>query len=228
MNDEQPGDVPKKTVRKRAIPATDSDFGKVIADVSTAWDANNWLTLRWLTDRDFASNSALYNTTLAARQVSGSTRPQVTKELKEVNKEIDLALTVVKGYIFEKYKNKDAAASYYKSFGIEHYDNHYSFPNDQSKRQDAFELMLLALPANGFDCKDYGLTYWSQLRDHYVRLVEQGRTLDGGISGKVGDKNQLKKSLTKALNSIIFVLRGNYPDTYKQELRTWGFQKEKY
>jgi hypothetical protein len=24
------------------------------------------------------------------------------------------------------------------------------------------------------------------------------------------------------------VIQGNYPDTYKAELRSWGFQKEKY
>ena len=79
MSDEQPGDAPKKTVKKRTIPVADSDFGKVIAEVSTAWNANNWLTLKWLTAADFATNSGLYNTTLSARQLSGGSRPQVAK-----------------------------------------------------------------------------------------------------------------------------------------------------
>lgn len=228
MSDEQPGDAPKKTVKKRTIPVADSDFGKVIAEVSTAWNANNWLTLKWLTAADFATNSGLYNTTLSARQLSGGARPQVAKELKELNSEIDGALTIVKGYLLEKFRKKDTAASYYKSFGMERVDGRFTFPSDQSNRQDAFELMLQALPANGLDGKDYGLAYWTGLRDSYVKLVSQGRALDGGISEKVGDKNELKKTLKKGLNAVINVIKGNYPDTYKQELRNWGLQKEKY
>lgn len=38
----------------------------------------------------------------------------------------------------------------------------------------------------------------------------------------------MKKSLTKGLNTIIMALKANYPDTWKTELRNWGFQKEKY
>ena len=33
---------------------------------------------------------------------------------------------------------------------------------------------------------------------------------------------------SKVLNALVWVLKGNFPDTYKEELRSWGFQKEKY
>jgi hypothetical protein len=48
------------------------------------------------------------------------------------------------------------------------------------------------------------------------------------ISIKVGDKNVIKKRLKKALTAIVHGIKSNKPDTYKQELRNWGFQKEKY
>ena len=40
-------------------------------------------------------------------------------------------------------------------------------------------------------------------------------------------KNKLKE-LNKTLRALINLIKANYPDTYKAELRTWGFQKEKY
>jgi hypothetical protein len=48
------------------------------------------------------------------------------------------------------------------------------------------------------------------------------------VASKVGDKNILKKELKKALNAIVNIIKANYPDNYKEELRNWGFQKEKY
>ena len=44
----------------------------------------------------------------------------------------------------------------------------------------------------------------------------------------MGNKNILKADLKKSLNAIVSVIKANYPDNYKQELRNWGFQKEKY
>ena len=62
----------------------------------------------------------------------------------------------------------------------------------------------------------------------YEALVNQSNAVDGEISVNVGDKNVLKKDLKKALSALVGVIKSNYPDTYKQELRDWGFQKEKY
>jgi len=52
--------------------------------------------------------------------------------------------------------------------------------------------------------------------------------MDSGVSEKTGNKNVLKKVLTRGLKALVMVLKGNYPDTWKTELRNWGFQKEKY
>ena len=32
----------------------------------------------------------------------------------------------------------------------------------------------------------------------------------------------------KDLNALIFSIKTNYPDTYREELRAWAFQNEKY
>ena len=227
MADETPPPVIKKPNKTAVIPVSDSDFGKVAIAVSTAWNTNVWLTLKFTTAALFAADVSAYNTTLSARQSSGGTRPQVTNALKALNKEIDTSISFIKGYLAEKY-TKEVAVSYYPAFGIVHSENKYIMPMDQSNREDALNLMLEGIDNNGFITNTYGKDYWSIILTNYVALVTQARALDGGISHQVGNKNELKLTLTKTMNGLIAVIKGNYPDTYKQELRLWGFQKDKY
>lgn len=101
-------------------------------------------------------------------------------------------------------------------------------PSDQNSRSEALGLMVKAIDANGFNDKTYGKTYWTDIKTQFDALLLAASTTDGTVSNKVGDKNELKKGLKKALNAIVLSVKANYPDTYKQELRAWGFQKEKY
>ena len=88
--------------------------------------------------------------------------------------------------------------------------------------------MLTAIKNNNFEDRKYGSVYWTDLKDRYDNLVQTSRTLDGTISDNVGDKNVLKEELHEVLISLINVITGNYPKTYHEQLRKWGFQKEKY
>ncbi|MCA6421730.1 MAG: hypothetical protein IM568_02795 [Flavobacterium sp.] len=88
--------------------------------------------------------------------------------------------------------------------------------------------MLGAIAANGFNDITYGKDFWLDIQSKFNELLSAASDTDSIVSNKVGDKNALKIEIKKALNSIVLVIKGNYPDTYKQELRAWGFQKEKY
>ena len=227
MTDETQQPDGKKRKKRGTIPVADSDFGKVATAVSASWTANPWLTLKWTTAANFATAAASYNATLAARQSSGGTRPQITSALKALNKEIDASVAFVKGYLAEKY-GKDKSLGYYPAFGITYSSNKYTIPVDQNNREDSLTLMIEAIESNDLQDRTYGLAYWKNIQNNYVALVTQARALAGGISQKVGSKNDLKTEIKKGLNAVINVLQGNYPDTYKQELRLWGFQKDKY
>lgn len=218
--------VPK--VNKTAnLPNADINFGKVVTSVSNKWSSNSWLKLKWLTVAEFTADANNYNSILSARLQQGSTRPQITKALKVLDKKMDDALIYVKGYIVEKYKKEDAK-SYYAAFGIEYKTNKYVFPTDQNKKQVAIALMLDALVANGFDTKEFGTAFWQPIQTEYSDLVKSATLTDGAVSINVGDKNKLKEKLKKGLNAILGSIKANHPDTYKQEIRDWGFQKEKY
>jgi len=216
-----------KPTKKGNVPVADVNFGNVVKTVSEKWEQNNWATLQWLTPSQFKTEAESYTAVLSQRKESGTTRPQVTQALKVLNSTIDEALSYVKGYLTDKYK-KENDSSYYAAFGIEHKGSRYILPIDQNKRIAALKLMVTAITTHGFEDKEYGLAFWSPIATQYETLVEQATALDGQVSVKVGNKNELKKSLKKGLNAIINLLKANYPDTYKQEMREWGFQKEKY
>lgn len=98
---------------------------------------------------------------------------------------------------------------------------------DASSRKIALGLMVTAIKDNNFQDNKYGLTYWTDIQTRYDALVQTTRTLDGTISDNVGEKNELKEWIHGVLISLSNVLEGNFPKTYHEQLRKWGFQKEK-
>lgn len=216
-----------KPVKKRNVPAADINFGNVVANVSAKWMDTDWLTLQWLTPVAFQTEANSFNTTLEERLKKGALRPQLTQSLKALDKSINQAISYVKGYITDKYK-KDNATSYYAAFGIEYKTKKYVFPSDQNKRITALKLMVEAISTHDFADKEFGLAFWTTLQEQYTLLVKEATKTDGQVAIKVGNKNLQKENLKKGLNAIVHALKANYPDSYKQELRDWGFQKEKY
>lgn len=215
-----------KPITKSNIPYADTDFGAVITTVAAKWLDNPQITLLWIPANEFSLKAASFNAELNNRQDVGSYRPQITVRLKQLDKSINTALPFVKGYLLELYK--DAAKSYYPSFGIEHKTNKYILPADRNKKSEALRLMINALNANGLDGKEFGVAFWTAIKSEYDLLIGKAIITDGTVSTKVSSKNELKKELKKGINSLIQAIRANYPDTYKAELRNWGFQKEKY
>jgi hypothetical protein len=217
----------EKSNPKNNVPNSDIDFGKVATDVATTWTSKPEITLLWSDAAESTTLAADYNTELAARLQLGGTRPQVTEALKQLDKTIDQHISYVKGYIIEMY-TKELAPSYFPSFGIVHKNSAYILPSDQNSRLAALELLLTGLDVNGFNDNRYGKDFWLPIFEQYGLLLGQATTTDGNVSTKVSNKNTLKKKITLLFRSLINVIKGNYPDTYKAELRAWGFQKEKY
>jgi len=209
------------------VPTSDIDLGKVVTDVSAAWALNPAITLIWMDQTKFNTNAVEYNTELALRMQLGGDRPQITQALKMLDKKIDENISYVKELLIKKYK-KENAPSYYPAFGIYHKKDKYVMPTDKNNRLASLKLMLGGLVQHGFGADEYGTAFWTPIHTQYEILLGQATTTDGNVSDKVSNKNSIKKELDKTLRALINILKGNYPDTYKSVLRTWGFQKEKY
>jgi len=217
----------KKPVTVRNIPKSDLALADVSKKVSLMWSSNVWMTLRWTTPEAFSTKTATFGTTLSSKRETVATRPQITQALKVLDKKIDGSISYVKGYITTKYK-KENAMSYYGAFGIKHESGGYRIPKDQNERSGALALMLSGIVANDFADEEYGTVFWTNIKTQYDNLLAQASSKDGKVAEKVGSKKILKAEIIKTLNSLVSIIKGNYPDTYKEELRNWGFQKEKY
>lgn len=220
----------KKPTSRSNIPTGDMDFGTVANDAVSMWKTENWLTLKYITQAEAQGKVNLYNSIIDNRKDDGGDRPQYTVALKTVNGEIDGSIKYIKGYLQEEHgeEGKAVVQSYYPAFGIVKVGDAFEIPKDASSRKVALGLMLTAIKDNNFEDRKYGTVYWTDLKNRYDTLIQTSRALDGTISDNVGDKNVLKEELHEVLISLINVITGNFPKTYHEQLRKWGFQKEKY
>ena len=209
------------------IPRKDADMSSLGQSVVAAWKANAQIGLIWTDVNKHGANVNTFGTTLSERESTGGGRKELTGKLAALNVQIDEGAASIKGYLVYKYE-KAHAPDYYPQFGIEKVGSKYIIPGDQQKRRDALGLTLAAISAHGFDNEKYGKVFWQTTLDNYTALLAAASAIDGTVSQKVGTKNDLRKTIVKTHNALINVIKGNYPDTWKNVIREWGFQKEKY
>lgn len=227
MEENIPGEENAKPVRTQTIPLAEIDLGNVVTLASAKWKANPWFTILWLKQTDFDADAKSFNAILNLKMDESTDVSPLSKALGNLDVKMDKHISYVKGYIDDKFDKEDAT-SYYGAFGFVYKYKTYAFPLDQNRRLAALKLMVSGLKKYELEERKYGIAFWTDILTNYEALLDQSNALDGSISVKVGDKNVLKKKLKKGLAAIVHGLKCNYPDTYKQELRDWGFQKEKY
>lgn len=216
----------KKPVKKAAIPQTDIDLGAVAVQVTAKWADNDWLKLQWTSQAEFKNVVHHYTTELSERMQIGSARPAVTAALRQAELEMDRGMRFVKAYLFEKYGT--AAKDHYHAFGLVKVGKSLTLPRDQNQKAEALSIAFQAISSEGFDEKQYGSAYWQEKINAYNALLLQAKNIDSDVASKVGHKNEYRNTVIRGLNSIILALKSNYPETYTAEIRSWGFQKEKY
>lgn len=217
----------KSVKRTGNIPAKDTDQADLGLTVATAWELNPGITLMWTSQAEFKQKVAEFNATLNERMSTGGGYSEISNKLKLHDKAIDANMDYVKGLLKTKY-GKESYVSYYPQFGIEKVGKNYKYPLDRNKRSKALGLTLDAIVAHGFGADKYGTAFWQPIKTEYDALLKSATAIDGAVSGKVGTKNELKEYLVLTQNSLIHILKGNYPKTWKTVIREWGFQKEKY
>ena len=228
---ENPGTpLPEVTTKKRSAantPASDLDIKDLAQTIASSWKLNPALTLVWTDATTFDNTALLFGNSLGQRMVTGGGRAVVTNDLKNLDATINKHVDYLKDYLKEKY-GKENYASHFQQFGIVLKGTTYTFPADRNKRNEALKQTLLALQATHLQDRTYGLVFWQQLSEQYDAALNLSISTDGSVAGLVKTKNEHKQHIVKTLNALIHILKGNYPDTYPNVMRVWGFQKEKY
>jgi hypothetical protein len=217
--------TPKRN--KPNTPAADLDLKDLTEMVVEKWGQNPQITLLWTQQPALAEILQQFATTLDQRLITGSGRAPVTGSLSKWDKTIQDHTDYLKTYLKDKY-GKDSYMDYFGQFGIVKEGATYKFPSDRNKRKSALKQTIAAIQAQGFEDKTYGLAFWQEISAQYEQLVDAAVQTDSSVAALVSQKKQLRAQILRTLNSLIYIIKGNYPDDYQSVMRAWGFQKEKY
>jgi hypothetical protein len=216
-----------KKVYKSNTPTNDINLAALGLRVANKWAAYPQITLLFIAQADFLTKATQFNTFIQQRITEQQTRPMTTRTTRELEADIKLGLKIVRGYLFEKYKDLNKAKIYYPDFGLEKKDKIWVFPTDQQRAIAALGTIKTSIIAHGFGNKDYGTAFWTAMKTDYTTTVQTAISNDGSSSNTVSQKEVLKKELKTAMAALRNAIRANYPDTANGVLRDFGFQKEK-
>ena len=220
--------TPKTPVRHlNDVPTKDADLVAVAGAVAGKWQAEEWFAIKYTLQADFAGEATLYTNLVKARSAAGGGTHGLATDLNMLDDEADDALPYVKNYVFNKYGAKHAT-DYYGDFGMEHRHGGYELPHDRHQRQIAIQTMIDGLQKNNWITETYGVNWWMTFQAKYNAALLAAEDNSGNISDYVGNLNKLRTSIRRTLHSVLLILEGNFPDTFEQVKREWGFLKNRY
>jgi hypothetical protein len=222
-----PETTEKKVRKTGTMPVKQSDMLNLAESVAKKWTNTPDITLKWIKVADFQTLVQSFKDSLGERIQAGSGRQSTTKLLKNLDTELNKAVEELKIAILGKFGKEDGK-SYYSEFGIAKVSNAFKLPYDRNQRQQALVTLIQGLGKHQITVTKYPLQFFKDAQTQYNALMSEAKDIDSSVSAEVGAKNELMKKVEKVLNALIWVIKGNYPDTYTSELRAWGFQKEKY
>jgi len=211
---------------KKRLPSNLANIIFVAKTSLTKWQEKNF-TLEWITTQDYEQKINRLDELVKDKSQLKTSRTPVSSQISELNKYIDEKTGNLKGYLIGKYGHRDAS-SHYGRFGIIRKGRSYVFPRASEERRRALDMLVSAIEEYELPNTEYGLDFWVDLRQRYHSLIDSSSNSAGDISVKVAEKNQLAEEVLLVMNSLISLVRANYPKTWDSDIRAWGFQKEKY
>jgi hypothetical protein len=224
VNIEKTEKQPRKT---NTIPVKQADILNLAEVVSNKWEATPAITLQWINVAEFKKVIIEFKNSLEQRIQVGSGRQSKTKMLKNLDTALNKAVEAIKIAVLGVFGKEDGK-SYFSEFGIVKTNKTFKLPSDRNQRQQALETLIKGIEKHNLAVVKYPIDFFRDTQKQYQLLLQETQTIDSTVASEVSNKNESIKQVEKVLNALIYIIKGNYPDTYKGELRAWGFQKEKY
>jgi hypothetical protein len=215
------------SVKKQNIPAAEADFIVLARNAANAWKQRQGIILVWTNSQQFETAIGQFENSFTERRTVKGERSIITSELKTLNTEINSNVVYIKNYINELYSKKEATA-HYAQFGIIKANKTYGLPRDNDQRLFALRQLSEAVTNTELAGKKYGSAYWQDILIRFDTAKNNAISRDSASAQHIDVKREQKAIIRKTLNSLILSLKANYPDNWREEMRIWGFQKEKY
>ncbi|WP_046244905.1 hypothetical protein [Hymenobacter terrenus] len=221
---DQSGNEPTYTPN---LPFGQLELATLAVSAANFWQTSALGDLLWKTKAAFLPQAQAYFDSLDTADAARDDRGPQAQRLRTLDAQIDKALTFVKGYLAEDHDD-EADEAYYAEFGIKAEGKNQRLPGARPARAKALAKLVAAIHAHGYDERKYGKAFWAPIAKEYVGLVGDRAKTESIAAGETGEKNVQEKPVRKVLKALINLIKAHYPDTYKNVLREFGFQKESY
>lgn len=218
--------TPNRVNKTPRLPTTEESLKNLAQWVLEKWKTDP-IELRYCTIDNFEVYVKDFTKTLLLREQKGDKRKPVSKQLQDLDKEINEHIEDVKAYIKAE-KGVKQAEPFFPQFGIEKINKSFKFPVDRDARLRSLKKLVSALEEHKLNDKTYGKDYWGNILEQYAELLQQAIQTDSEIAGKVREKNTAKDEIKKVLACLMKLIEGHYPDDYEAVWREWGFQRARY
>ncbi len=215
--------VTKRTSSR--IPRSDANLLGMAKSILKTWEKNQAISMIWISFDDFTKKVTEFDTLINQNSNARNKRSPISYQLGLMDRAIDEKLSYVKNAIKNYYGIKNAS-SYYSSFGIEKRSRGYILPHDRQKRILALQKMKEGVTNINLESDKFGIAFWTDIYDKYNNLISQTTDSVQDFSQIKSNKEVLKEEIITTLKSLIFVIKANYPHTWEDQLRVWGFLKE--
>lgn len=223
-NQEAIENKPKKAAKKSQIPEAQFELQTLAQNVLEKWKSTPQITLTWVTATDLEALVVKFNTFLGEKSNVGSKRATQTHTLGELDKQINQAVEQVKIAIYAKY-GKEKGKAYFAEFGISKQgaSGSYKIPAERSQRLNTLPLFVKAVAEHQIKIPDFKAEFFQGIVGEYQVAFNATQSTDSTVATSVGNKNEVMKEIKQVLQSLVLVIKANYPKTYTSELRGWGF-----
>jgi len=211
---------------KATIPHREVDFISVAKNVQKYWSVSD-LKLGWtnadellvkINDLDALSSQAI--------DIKAGRRP-VSREIEVLRNETKSHLSAVRTAVKMKLGEENYDV-YLPQLGFIHSSRGYAFPKNAESIMVSLNSLIKGLSDLELSPYLYDEAYWQAMLEKFKTNIESSRKMAAEISALVSQKLELKSEIRKILNSVVLLLRANYPDSYKHVLRSWEVQKERF
>jgi len=219
--------VEQKIKRRSIIPTKEIALLALSNSVQPKW-AITKMFLEYATPDDLAALNQELELAISAKGTSSRQRNPIAIELKEMDQQLEIVITIYKALMIAHFRSKRLAAQRFTEFSIVKNSGRFSLPTDRTARIAAIPVFMSAIEQYGITHSQYDLTWWADFQTKYTDLIAQTKDTVIDISNKVGNKTELKQQVSKILRSITKLIEAHFPDTYQRKLRDYGFLREMY
>lgn len=217
----------KKKTKSYIIPSNFTDLVGMSKRILEVWRTKPELVLLWMPIEDFETKLEEFEKAGDDKSDNKTKRSPVVSQLKKLDYEIDYNLTYLKQHISIKF-GKEHREAYYPDFGIEYQKNKYVLPFDRQERIKSLEKMVAALNHYEMNSIEYGLEYWTNIKNKYSELLNKNLELTQGVSMEAGKKSELKKQVKDTIAALQNLIKVQYRDQSHFVLREFGYLREHF